>query len=771
VSPYSSGLRDPSLVAIGAAGFAATIAQVLLLRELLVLFHGNEMSTGIALAGWLIWTSAGSALAARLSRRASPRESTLGLLLTLLALALPALVLLIRGARWLFKIPPGELATIGKMVLVCLSVPLLVCPIAGALFGLCWACRSAAESKSRSRSLTIYLGEALGAALGGLVFYFLLLDLATALGTANIVALLVLAAAGWLLHRKVPRTTARHARLVWLLTTVVVVLVSFLGTRLEESSRRWQWGEHLASARDTPYHNLSILRQGGQTSVFANGLWLFSLPDPATAELAVHPALLMHRRPTRLLFLGGGLAGQVREALEHPSIRAIDYVEQDPELVSHVDSFLSPEVRGSLRDPRVRLYHQDAGTFLRRPPGRYDVVLMNVGDPLNAQTNRFYAVESFRRISRHLAPGGIFTFSVPGGGDVVGPSHARLLGSMAGTLTEVFPQVAVLAGERARFLATQEPADLVLDASVAVDRIRERGLDLAHLREGTLHDLMNPLRLEYMESLLAELEGSPVNRQFSPVCYFHVVMLWAAQWHPGLEGILGAAFEIPPVFLAAGLAALGAFVTLFFWSSRPRYRTAVGASVFVQGACGMILQVVLILTFQILQGFAYLELALIIAAFMAGLGAGTMWVTAISRGWVNENRAVPWLLVLQLGVTAFPLLLLLFVSPSGEGLREGLSPASAPWFFALLSVAAGTLGGAHFSLAALASAAAGAPLGQTGGHLYAVDLAGAAGGAFLAGLLLLPLYGVSSTLILLSASSFVCLLALLRGPARPPARA
>jgi spermidine synthase len=764
VSPYSSGPRDPSLLTIAAAGFAATIAQVLLLRELLVLFHGNEMSAGIALAGWLLWTSAGSALGARLSRRASPRESTLGLLLTLLAAALPALVLLIRGARWFFRIPPGELATVGKMVLVCLSVPLLVCPIAGALFGLCWAYRSAEEGNSSSRSLTIYLGEALGAALGGIVFYFLLLRFATALSTATIVALLVLAAAGWILRRQDPGSTARHARRAWLLITVVALLVSLSGARLEEISRRWQWGDHLASSLDTPYHNLSILLQGDQTSVFANGLWLFSLPDPATAELAVHPALLMHPQPARLLFLGGGLAGQVREALEHPSVRAIDYVEQDPELVSHVDSFLSSEVRSSLRDHRVRLYHEDAGTFLRRPQGGYDVILMNVGDPLNAQTNRFYAVESFRRISRHLAPGGILTFSVPGGGDVVGPSHARLLGSTARTVREVFPQVAVLAGERARFLATQEPADLVLDASVAVDRIRERGLDLAHLREGTLHDLMSPFRLEYRESLLAELEASPVNRQFSPGCYVHVVMLWAAQWHPGLERILGAAFEAPPLLLASGLTALGVVVTLFFWTSRLRYRAAVGASVLVQGASGMILQVVLILTFQILQGFAYLELALIIASFMAGLAAGTVWVAAMSRSWRKESRAMSWLLLLQLAVTAFPLLLLLFVSPIGEKLREGLSPVSAPWFFASLSLAAGTLGGAHFSLAALASAAAGARLGQTGGHLYAVDLAGAAGGAFLAGLLLLPLYGVSSTLILLSASSFVCLLALLRRP-------
>jgi hypothetical protein len=81
-----------------------------------------------------------------------------------------------------------------------------------------------------------------------------------------------------------------------------------------------------------------------------------------------------------------------------------------------------------------------------------------------------------------------------------------------------------------------------------------------------------------------------------------------------------------------------------------------------------------------------------------------------------------------------------------------------------MSFAAGVFGGAHFSLAALASTAAGARLDRTGGYLYAVDLAGAAAGALAAGLFVLPLYGVSSTLVLLSGASLVCLLAILRRP-------
>jgi spermidine synthase len=757
--------RDASFLTITAAGFAATIAQVLLLRELLVLFYGNEMSTALALAGWLLWTALGSALAARASSPIPSTEGTLGVLLALLGAALPVLVLVLRGARPVFGIPSGELATIGKMVLVSLSVPALVCPLAGALFGLCWAYRRPDNADALStRPLSIYLGEALGAGLGGIAFFFVLVRLTTALETAIVVALLLLGVSGWLLGPRARASSARPARLFWSLAAGAVLAVALMGGRLEELSRRWQWGEHLADAHDTPFHNVAVLQQPDQVTVFTNGLWLFTWPDPATAEPAVHIPLLQHPRPERLLLLGGGLAGHLEEALKHPGIERVDYVEQDPELISFTQGFLNRGVRDSLRALRVQVHREDAGKFLRRSEGRYDVILMSVGDPINAQMNRFYTVELFRRIHQLLRPGGIFSFSVPGGGDAVGPAHARFLGSVNRTLREVFPTIGVLPGERARFLAAGPKGSLVRDPWTLADRLRERELDLVHVRADTLEDAFSPFRLEYLDAVLAEVEDSPVNRQFRPICYLHVLMLWAAQWHPALERILAAAIATKPLHLSAGLAAAGVAVALFFWMGRPRYREAVAVSVLVQGASGMVLQVVLILGFQILEGFAYLQLALIIAFFMAGLAVGTLLITMTTPRWADASRAMGALAVVQTGVTVFPLLLLVFFSPAGEGLREDLSSVAASWAFSAMSLAAGVLGGAHFSLAALASTAAGARVERAGGYLYAVDLAGAAGGALAAGLFVLPLYGVSSTLVLLSGASLVCLLAILRRP-------
>jgi spermidine synthase len=55
------------------AGFTAAVGQIVLMREVIVLFNGNELSLGIVLAAWLMWTAAGSGLTGILTRnRAAP---------------------------------------------------------------------------------------------------------------------------------------------------------------------------------------------------------------------------------------------------------------------------------------------------------------------------------------------------------------------------------------------------------------------------------------------------------------------------------------------------------------------------------------------------------------------------------------------------------------------------------------------------------------------------------------------------------------------------
>ncbi len=53
-------MKKRIIFALFLIGFAAILGQIILMRELLIVFYGNELSTGVVLANWLIWTSASS---------------------------------------------------------------------------------------------------------------------------------------------------------------------------------------------------------------------------------------------------------------------------------------------------------------------------------------------------------------------------------------------------------------------------------------------------------------------------------------------------------------------------------------------------------------------------------------------------------------------------------------------------------------------------------------------------------------------------------------
>jgi spermidine synthase len=332
---------------------------------------------------------------------------------------------------------------------------------------------------------------------------------------------------------------------MWIAAFLLVVWGVVSGSRLDHMSRRWQWGPTLSAVHDTAYHNLALLKKEGQVSVFTNGLWLFSQPDRLSAEHGVHLALLQHPDPKTILLLGGGIAGLLEELFKQPDIRHIDYVEPDPDFIPFLKPHLSPATEASLQDPRVRLFYQDPRIFMRRSHARYDVILMNMGDPITAQMNRFYTEEFFAYVKQRLSSGGIFSFAVSGGESMLGPTQARFLGSIKKTLLRVFPQTLIYPGDQIRFFATDTSGELLSDYSTLANRILERNLQLNYIREDILQDALSPFRLDYLKSILENIKGVAVNKDFFPICYFHNLMMWSIQWHEVLQKYLIILAAIP----------------------------------------------------------------------------------------------------------------------------------------------------------------------------------------------------------------------------------
>src|ERR1035438_6954395 len=113
INPGSAQIsKAPSLAAISTLpliGFSADIAQIVLMRELIVVFNGNEMSLGIMLASWLFWTATGSALSSRMAFWGRNTRRAVAALECLVAVSLPGSIWALRASKSFIQTVPGEL--------------------------------------------------------------------------------------------------------------------------------------------------------------------------------------------------------------------------------------------------------------------------------------------------------------------------------------------------------------------------------------------------------------------------------------------------------------------------------------------------------------------------------------------------------------------------------------------------------------------------------------------------------------------------------------
>jgi len=733
-------------------GFVAIIGQIVLIRELLVIFYGNELSTAIILASWLIWTSLGSATLGRIADAISHKHRIFSLIQLVLAFLLPSSIMAVRLSKILWNIPVGEVVDLATMMGISFAILAPFCFLSGFLFALGCSLHSEATGGKGKSVGTVYLLEAIGSGAGGIAFTGLFVHLFNHLQTSLAISALLILSSMFLSSD--PHGQKRGRPWIWAsgLTLIgLFVLLAIQGEKWEMTSRGWEWkGYRLISSEDTLYGNLTAVSSGGQTSFFENGLWMFTYPDLLTAEESVHFALLQHPAPKRILLVGGGISSSLDQILKHPTVSKVDYVELDPTLIAMGRRILPREATTALNDPRVQLIHADGRKHIKTTESRYDVLIINLPDPMTAQLNRFYTVEFFQEARRITLHGGLLALSLTSSENIIGPTLAQLLNSLHGSMSAAYRDVLVLPGGTARFFGSMEAGTLVSEPQVLVDRIKERQLGLHYVREYYLLFNLSQERLDYFRGILEAAKGIRINHDLSPSCYFYDIIHWSAQYTPRLKDIFLLIGGIEPNWFILPIAILTA---LFLVLARRKdggkaLKPAVLYAVFVTGYSEMTLNVVLILAFQILYGYVYYKIAILITAYMIGLILGSWHITpSVER--IGKPLGV--LMPIQGGLALYGILLLgIIILVHGS---HSPSPASSLMEvgFPLLLLVAGYLGGLHFPLANGIYLGEAREVGKVASLVYGIDLVGSSAGALSAGIILLPVLGISETLYLITA--------------------
>ncbi|MGO9340343.1 MAG: fused MFS/spermidine synthase [Terracidiphilus sp.] len=725
-------------------GFSAVIGQIVLMRELIVVFDGNEMTLGIMLATWLWWTAAGSSLSASLALSADAAVRAAASLECLLAACLPTTIWLVRTSRSLFQTAPGELVGPLPILLICLVCMSLFCAVSGALFVI--AARMAEVHGgvgARIAAGKAYLLEAVGSALGGIAASIVFLRFLDSFQIAIIVALLNLCMAAILWSRMNRRQMVVLAASAVLIAMPLLIAVA---PRLNWSAEVRLWrGFHLAATRDTIYGNLAVTETGDLRSIYDNGILLANAPDEAAAEEAIHFALLEHKAPRNVLLIGGGVNGSIPQALKHPTVDRIDYVELDPALIDVARQFFPAQSAVLDSDLRVHVHNLDGRRYLNTADGLFDVIILDVPDPQTAQLNRFYTAEFFRSARVHLAPDGLLALQLRSSEETISPDLAEFLRCIQRTLDSVFPYSAVVPGETIHFFGANQPGVLTEDPQVLIARLRQRGLRNQYVNEYFIPYRMSPDRMAQVQDQLHPLASTPVNRDFAPIAYYFDVVLWTAQFKSGYLSWFRDAAHVPfrQVIDSTAMVLIIAVAGMAFFPGRQRRaRSAAAFCAATTGFTLMVLQIILLLAFQSIYGCVYHQLAVLVGVFMAGIAFGS-WLSI--RQTSKSARAT----YLRLATTQALLclsapLLILAISP-----MSGLSGRATEWIaaqvvFPACAALAGMLGGYQFPLAA--EIFLDDRSGRSGlGILYAVDLLGGCAAALVLSTYLIPVFGFWKT--------------------------
>lgn len=149
----------------------------------------------------------------------------------------------------------------------------------------------------------------------------------------------------------------------------------------------------------TDYQDLAILEIAhfGRALVLDGAVQTTLGDEFVYHEMIVHVALNTHPKPRKVLIIGGGDGGAVREVLKHNTIQQVDLVEIDRRVVEVCREYL-PEIACGFADPRSRVFFEDGIAFVKNSKEKYDVIIIDSSDPIGPAQELFK--ESFYKDCR-----------------------------------------------------------------------------------------------------------------------------------------------------------------------------------------------------------------------------------------------------------------------------------------------------------------------------------------------------------------------------------
>jgi spermidine synthase len=498
---------------------------------------------------------------------------------------------------------------------------------------------------------------------------------------------------------------------------------------LNDHYLRLYWGSRdVLGSFDSRYGYLAAVRDGEQVTIFSDGSPAASFPDPQHDETLAHVAMASCAAPWQVLLIGGSFTGMAREVLKH-GVTRVDYVQIDPGWLELEREF-APGFKQVYDDQRTRVIIGDGREWLKSQEIYYDAIIVDLADPFTAAQDRYYTAEFMIQARQSLVPGGVLamTAGTTPPNKVYTPGQLGLLAGVMDTAKVAFKRVEALPLDFNLVLAGDSLTDFALTPTAIDTMLAGRGINSFYASSGLIGPELAP---DLLRDIKEKVAKAPVviDRDLFPRGYFYGIMLWAERASPWTREVIMAAARLPvwSLLMFPLLAALAGYA--LERGDRAAGEAAVAAG--VSGFAGVVVEVAVMIAYQVTAGAVYSAIALLTASFMAGLAVGA---------WVGEMvRERAGLLTMEAALAGWIALAILIVARAGGA---GVRGAGATVIFCFVLLGQGAAAGAVFAAASRRAVRQEAGLGRAVGLVYGTELVGSALGGLVTGAVLAPVFGI-----------------------------
>ncbi len=691
-------------------GMITIVSQVVIIREFLVVFFGNELVIGVILTNWMLITAIGSYFGKYVKIKFQYIQ--LFIIFILIICVLPVITVFLISYLKNFVFTIGAMLSILDVLIYSFLLLLPFCLSSGMIFTILAGFYSDAEKKNLSTS--IYSFESIGSLTGGLLTGFVLIYLFSGIKSLLLISIVSLLVVLYIAFKE------RKKKIRFVTILIIILFSALFFSKIDRFLRQFTYiNQEIEHIKDTPYGNITITEHAEQKNVFINGNLLFDTENTINNEESVHYAMVQIERPDNILLISGGLSGQLKEILKY-KVKRIDYVEINRWLYD----LLKDSIR-ELKDDRVKVFINDPLVYLKEASLKYNAIIINISEPNTLELNRYFTMEFFELVKTRVVKNGVLSFKLLSSMNYMSDEELEMSSSIYNTLSSVFENVTLIPGENNYYIASDN------DISINIAGIiKDKGIDNEYVNQYYINDYLLKMRSESIEDSF--LKNTDLNVDFKPVLYYNQIKHWM-NFFPGR-------------FWISGILILVVFI---FFIIKSNHLTL---AMFTAGFSGAALEIILIFGLQVLFGNIYQYTALIFAVFMAGLAVGANCSDRFFKKYNLSVRRIHFMIALKAIISAILLIVLHHI---------GLGQLVVYIIFIMMIALIGFAVGAEFL--SVSKIQQGTYI-EVSGNTYSYDLLGASFGALLTSLYLIPVLGIVNAAIIIGiVNIFMILFLTLKG--------